>query len=354
MKKRIFMLAVVAGLLLSLSVSAWADDYYKLGEVTAPNATYGAASTTGASLAYTVPVYFINTTHTDYDSNLEMYSTTDYHKNANLLSWEPTNFTITSVKIQFGNQQEQDATNAYIIMSAKDLGVNSAKGDVTAKITLAGNVTDDTAPVSVAFSLYSNNGDKVETTDVETVLAGDPEATTEASETVYTDKTQDEYEAAQSGGDDPEVTHDVRDYNDDDPELGWNGLDPAFTNKPSHVSFDYVAAKAKPALGKLQKTATSFTSGTSKDLVVPLTGPITELNVYVAAKDAVKLGWATKEDAGCTAHPSQYQGTLPPVPYHELRSWEDHHYHKCEGRKEKMERAEEHCYHQLQRRKILY
>ena len=285
------MLAVVVGVLLSLSVSAWADGettyYYKLGKVTPPNATYNAESTTDVSLEYQVEVSYANT------------ATDGYYVNANLLSWEVENFEVSSRKIQFGTQNATELDNNYSIMdptslvNAESSGVTTDAGTVAAKITLTGKVTSDTSPVSVAFSLYSNDGDAVtDSTTISTVLESGAATTTDEATTVYTDKSEADYEAAQTTDDpgttdDPEVTHDVRNYDDDDPKLGWNGLNPPFTNAPKHVSFDYTEAKAKPAI-KISKA--SFSGGTSKDLKIDtITGPITELNVYIAAKDAMKL-----------------------------------------------------------------
>ena len=82
-------------------------------------------------------------------------------------------------------------------------------------------------------------------------------------------------------------THDPRDPDSKE----WNGLDPAFTNT---ISGDMeVYGKNKPSLGKVEKSALAFKAGTSKDLQISLLGPITELDVYIAGKDAVKF-WPDK------------------------------------------------------------
>lgn len=177
-----------------------------------------------------------------------------------------------------------DELEIYVLDDAakSDTETFTQNTDTTAKAYLWGSVRG-AGDITITATLYSG--------DQATAQKGTATLTFSAEEAEADAKDPDA--TAALGGTTPAVilwsdTNDPRDYD----SKRWNGLDPEFTNTINTDSYDI--GKNKPKLGKVEKKDLAFEAGTSRDLIVPMAGPISTLNVYVAAKDALKLGWFEK------------------------------------------------------------
>lgn len=288
------MLALVMGVVLSMCASAWAATYYfyKLGDVLTAGNLYEVEEGASVTVSFDVTVY-ITTGSTNVESQT-LESATDplesgtYYKNANILNWAvgtsdtftPSSMTIKS-KTDTGPGHEIDSSlfsKPGYALTMNDFTLTDGRGAFHYIITVVGTTTDvDDATLPISVSLYrASDGTAVTSYTAETELEETASAGSESTSIVVTERSQEEYESDSNDPRDPSSSK-------------WNGLPPTF---PNTISGDY--GKAKPKLGKIEKTALSFASGTAKDLNIPITGPVTEVDVYVAAKDAIKLGWLAK------------------------------------------------------------
>ena len=275
MKKRIFMLAMIAALVLSSVASALAENehwFFNLQKGGVENVTATTANGT-TTITFTAKVEYEIAKDDDTSQLSPATALTEangWYKNANLLKItvgsEKNVFTATTFKIN--DTDVEDEADPYVVIDNTVASPNStwkagSNGTFTASVVATGTITDDTVEnIPITLTLYS---------------ASDPtSAITEYdSSATYTKKDS----IVENDGD----TEDPRDPD----SKKWDGLDPVFLHSINTDSYDY--GKTKPALGKVDKSKLTFKAGTEGTLVVPMTGPIEEFNVYIAGKDAVKL-----------------------------------------------------------------
>ena len=268
MKKRIFMLALVVGVMLSMCGSAWAGEYwYKIDSVTS-DTIYDAASKINSevTVSFTVDVAITNS------------STNGYFQNANLVKWtvgdatqEAASDTFEVTKTTLANQTTTSSTSnvSYYLFEPSDSA--GFKSPVTLKINVIGKLKKATGNIPIKVYLCNGGNDSTPVTSTTINTA------TEASGSANTQETIDIVE---------EFNYDSDTANPDGD--AWDGKDPTFTSDPGDNQ--YAKAKAKLKTSKID----DFEAGKAKSVKVEFTGPVTEIDVYIAAKDALKL-WPDDE-----------------------------------------------------------
>ena len=270
------MLAILAGVLLSFAAPAMADYYFKIDSVEVDD-IYDAAVRVNqdVTVSFYVTVSGVSP------------STSGYYKNANVVKWEVAGastgsdsdvFTVKSTTVTNTDVENQNAANQSYYRFTKGITAddNTAMGPTTLRIDVTGTLLKTTGTFPVKVYLCNSDG----TTN------GSIITTDAAAETAR------KVDASENASGEIEI-HAKFDYENDpaNPEgAKWDGKDPVFESDPGNNA----TAKAKPKLGKIEKEALTFTSGTAGELTIPISGPVTEVDVYVAAKDAIKLGWLPK------------------------------------------------------------
>ncbi|MBQ7154284.1 MAG: hypothetical protein IJR85_01875 [Synergistaceae bacterium] len=295
MKKRVFMLAVLAGVLLSFASSALAAAltadtwYYKISKFEdTPSAIYN------AKIGDSITVHFnIVVEAKGYPQDSNITEPTDMYKNANLLKWKVVDAT--------NNSDVTTGDNAYFEIEKDGVTVTNsltgakASGDDMSYL-LSGTALDDgevTKTLSLGVDIkvkVLKNGGKIKV--IASLWDVDNGAQLVDTDNQKRATEKNDSKATLGGNDGLEVTGEWG-YADDpaNPDSAkWDGKDPVFESNPGNNT----TAKAKPKLGKIEKTALTFTAGTPGELSIPISGPVTEVDVYIAAKDAIKLGWLPK------------------------------------------------------------
>ena len=266
MKKRIFMLALVVGVLLSMCASAWAaDTYYNFGKVEAEyEKIYKITARHGLPFSIRVRAY-VNTNA----------SSTGGYSDAGLLA-----FTVS-----------QDSANAIsgdltITPSSDDITKVAEKGYIEAKLT--GTISGDSVgTVRVTATMQKSDGsaltvaNNVETSKYCEVVFT-PDSGTESANSSFLLDGESELPIAEVIEATPEMKADP------DNEF-YDGIDPIFYSNPGKN--DVAKAKAKLTTTKIS----DFKAGTPGTASIIVTGPVTEVDVYIAAKDANKL-WPDSVD----------------------------------------------------------
>ncbi len=265
MKKRIFMLALVVGVLLSVCASAWATTYLTITNLRAEYETiYKAEQRQGAKFSIRVRAEINPTPQTQVFD-------------ANRIVW--------TVSQDAGNQ----IISPEISPTSKDI---PSSGDV-AEVRLTGIISGE-GTVRVTGTLYKDN---VEASG--TAAANQSVYKTKFTEVQFVNTTGTETPVQNFpsiSGDTPIAIEDVLDGTasqkaDPDSEF-WDGIDPKYPSATLEAQAALTADKgAKPKLGKIEKTALTFAAGTAGTLTIPITGGCPVVDVYIAAKDAIKLGW---------------------------------------------------------------
>ncbi|MBQ7220022.1 MAG: hypothetical protein IJS28_03480 [Synergistaceae bacterium] len=266
MKKRIFALALVVGVLLSVCSFAWADDiYYNFGRVEAEYETiYKITSRKNLSFEIRVRAY-VNT------------------------NTSPTGGYSDAAKLAF--TVSQDTNNAIsgdlaISPSSDDISNVAENGYIEAKLT--GTISGDTAGVvRVTATMLKSDGsaltvaNNLETSKYCEVSFTPEDGTEVANGSFLVD--------GESGLPITDVITATDDMKADPDNEFWDGLDPIFTSDPGTNS--NVKGKAKLKTTKIS----DFKAGTKGTAKIEITGPVTEVDVYIAAKDAAKL-WPDSVD----------------------------------------------------------
>ncbi len=273
MRKHVFITALLAALVLCVSASAWAAQTggYTIDSMTTAYKTVYSADVHAGYFASIV-----------IRANLKNYESKDnapnYAVSADTLTWSVTNSdgALLRCKVVSLDKYEEVST-----MDISDMGY--AESTATPyRVKLVGTIAKaGTVKVKAALSgksMKANNGTL--TSEVEITFT----ATSRDNGTVIkTNETGDDAPAedvsASSIAPDSD-THDPR----DPASREWNGLFPPFTLNTSGDAASGVKASvswAKPE---------DFTAGVSTDTIVAtVKGPATGINVYIAAKDTVKL-----------------------------------------------------------------
>ena len=282
MKKRIFMLALIMGVLLSFSASAWADLYYKVDSVTPtnPNIT--------ASVGDTITVSFQTTVDIQSSTN----AVNGYFKNANLVSWDvgsASTFRITESKYTVVNPSAAESETPETVTKSYCLYTNAASVSEgsTLILTLSVDVTGEVLavgdlPIRVFLYRIGDGANAIEDSTVSTANEVDnSEASPEdgAGVTIEPEPEED--------------TPDPRGYTgntDDDYAEYWDGIPPTYpravdTGWTQRTTLDKKSGKPKLKTSKVP----AFTAGTSGDVQIEITGASPTVNVGIAGKDAVKL-----------------------------------------------------------------
>ena len=275
------MLALVMGAVLSMCASAWATvtvPAVYLHQITPEYTTVSQITErTGKQFTIRVRASILSGTNSGTNANNITYT---YSTTATHIGWIATNSDGTPV--------------TDLVITDADSSRNSFTADtltngINIQAYLTGTIAGE-GTVTVTATLLDADGNTANGTTANTNTSTTVEFDASAEEDVLNDDFIDDATL------DTEDTPDLIDGDSHDPRdpdsAEWNGLDPVFLNAINTDSYDY--GKTKPALGKVDKANLTFKGGTSKDLKVPLTGPIEELDVYIAAKDAIKLGWLEK------------------------------------------------------------
>ena len=280
MKKRIFMLAVIAVLMLSSVGLAAAEDhiFFKLvGEL--ENVSQDTSNDV-TTVSFDVTVKYEVASKDDTSTKNPATDFSDgWFKNANLGKWElggssntfvATSYTITTTS-NGGTPSDPKAADVndpnFLIYPFTSGNTPNAGADGTYKFTVVakGKLEHPENSCQIRVSLYTGE-------DSSAVLSS------------YSASTP----VKEVAGAELASNLDPIDYDPRNPDgRVWNGLDPTFSNTINTDSYDI--GKNKPKLGKIDKANLTFTPGTEKDLTIEMNGPITLVDVYIAGKDAVKL-----------------------------------------------------------------
>ena len=264
MKKRIFMLALVVGVLLSMCASVWAADNGKYSMYSA-QAEYKNIYKISARAGLTFHIRLRAKYNTGNGVSADVMQFVIVESTDSIFSGD---LTITPVSASL-------PTDGSYVVAAELSG--------TLSDSIASNAT---GTVKVKAKLMYNNSDA--TGDSEAVTSKDAiiEFTAQdGTETRNTDFPAVSDDTTWDLNDMFETTEDDKANPDSD---FWNGLDPTFTSDPGTNS--EVKGKAKVTTSKL-----AFKSGTASTGKITITGPVTEVDVYIAAKDAAKL-WPDSVD----------------------------------------------------------
>ena len=273
MKKRIFMLALVVGVLLSVCASAWADnvyEYFEISDFNVPDTVYD------AKVGNTVTIEFDIIVKAYKEAGEKRY------KNANLLKWTVGDaawreasdyFDITSVVVtNSGSAGTSTKNTSEYIFTVSNTGTSDAGDSVTNTLHIAVTGTiKATGNLQVKASLYQVESGEAVVTETNQNNAEKVDASEQTSEEI---PTSEEWGYAEDPAN-PEGD-------------AWDGQDPTFTSDPGDNS--QVKAKAKVSTSKLS----DFEAGKANTAKIEFTGPVTEIDVYIAAKDAQKL-WPDDE-----------------------------------------------------------
>ena len=282
MKKRIFMLAVAAALVLSCVGMAAADThiFFKLTGIS--NVSKDTDSQDVTTISFDVTAKYEVATSRDVSALANATDFTDgWFKNANLVkmklggssnTFTPTSFTINGSSTTATGSSGTTITDPFYLMypasSTETTTFNAgSNGDFTIKVVAKGTLQYPDEDCQIRVSLYNAEDDS----------------------SILTSYTSGETKVVEVDGAEVLDNIDPIDYDPRNPYgYAWDGIDPVLSNDINVKSYDY--GKAKPKLGKIQKAELTFTPGDSSDtLVVPIVGPVTKVDVYIAVKDAKKL-----------------------------------------------------------------
>ena len=265
------MLAVMIGVLLSVCASAWATTSYGI-TMTAAAYRKKCNIDTDSGTPITIPIQALVAV-SGQDLSSQGYTTAATKV---VFSYSDPDGVLTSPSITDAEQDVSSTPETYI-KNAKLKGTAQKSGTVTITATLYNGTSPSTrtntsslnylvGPAEIIFTTES--GSDVVNTDFITQGPSD--------EVVVYDENPNPIDATGANFDDKEL---------------WNGIDPVFTNAIS--SYDKKLkpkiATSKPSFTKAGASAKALKAGVSDDFKVEIKGPVTEVNVYVAAKDAKKL-----------------------------------------------------------------
>ena len=270
------MLAMAAALVLSCVGMAAADThvFFKLvGISNVSKDTSGDVTT----ISFDVSADWEVASNDDTTSKNGTDFSNGWFKNANLVKWKvggssntftPTSFTVTVIGSTTTQSSGDSVDDPFFLMKPISGTVNyGSSGSYAFKVVAKGTLQYPDKDCQIRVSLYNGADDS---TILDSYTTG---------------------ETAVKEVDGAEVLDgiDPIDYDPRNPYgYAWDGIDPVLSNDINVKSYDY--GKAKPKLGKIEKADLTFTPGDSKDvLVVPITGPVTKVDVYIAVKDAKKL-----------------------------------------------------------------
>ena len=276
------MLAMAAVLVLSCvgMASAVAEDHLFIKLIGISNVS---SDTSGDVTTISFDVTASYETASKDDKPIAGKSTTDYSdgwfKNANLAKWvlggssnafTPTSFTVTTTSgIASEVTPGSSVDDPYYLMKpfAPGNSPNYAEGSYTFRVVAKGKLEHPDEPCQIRVSLFNAK-------DPTNILDNYTSGTTEVNEVAGAEAAENE---------DP-IDYDPRNPNG----RRWDGINPILSQDISGDNKVY--GKAKPKLGKIDKADLTFTPGDSNDkLVVKIAGPVTKVDVYIAAKDAKKL-----------------------------------------------------------------
>lgn len=286
MKKRILGLALVVGMLLSLCASAWAYRY----EFTVCEAEYSAIHriSTRSVKNLNITIALRAGGYADDDPTAEK-------------SGLPI---ATELRVSLGGTTACLTGGALSQTSYSLTGANLSTED-----TLSGTVSGTAGTITVTAQLYNNN-----------TAVGTAKTTSIVFDNNDADDTPNaKYPTGDSGGSGPyggTKVYDDDDTNDlagtaaDPDSENWNGIDPTFGTSGGNNKDKPKIATSKPSFTVAGASAKALTSGTADTFTVEIQGPLISktspdtgydlsqphalIDVYVAAKDAIKLGWLEK------------------------------------------------------------
>ena len=268
MRKLVFVWALIAALVLSVSASAWAagkGGYTIASMTTAYKTVYSADVHAGYFASIVIRANLLN-----YESGDNAPGS--YAVSADTLTWTVTNTDGALVRCKVVSLDKYEEVKTIDI---SNMGYSSTA--VPYRVKLVGTITKaGTVKVKAALSgsNMKKNTDAVVEQEVEITFSA--ESKDKTANVTGTDALTADITASSIGPDSD--THDPRDPDSRE----WNGLAMPITLDTSGDS----AVKASVSWAK----AADFKAGTSTDTIVAtVKGPATEINVYVAAKDTVKL-----------------------------------------------------------------
>ena len=274
MGKRVFMLGLLAAFILSLSASALAAGK---GGCTIDSMT------TAYKTIYSADVhagYFANIV---VRVNLKNYESgenaPDYAVSADTLTWslETLSGTLVRAKIVSVDKYEEVST-----VDISNMGYAEST-PVPYRVKLAGTISGD-AVIRVIAALSGTN---MQANDGVVVKSVDITFSSSSTATAYvTDSSAAAEDIKASSIEANSDTHDPRDPESQE----WDGLEMPYTLTPGTV-----AAGVIPKITWAKHSY--FRSGKENAIAATITGAVSEVNVYVAAKDAIRLFGVDKNSA---------------------------------------------------------
>jgi hypothetical protein len=278
MKKRVFMFAMVVAMLLSFSVSAWAEDppkYWLTNTVAGYKMMYNVNAKEGSNFAIPVQAQVsVSTKIATYITEVDKVKIT-YEVDSNS--------SFQNVKI--GEKKDgSDGKDGSITLSVTETtpetyphnayltGTVKANGTITVKsVLMSGNIEKSTSDITAVIVFTTEKGEDI--VDPAFMVDGPNEDATKVASTKVADEA------------DP-------DYNNDK----WNGIDPTYPTSGTMGG----NGNDKPSIktSKLVFTGDDYKgdgsdkvlkSGSPAEFEIEIQGPGPLIDVYVSAKDAKKL-----------------------------------------------------------------
>ena len=293
MKKRIFAIALVVGVMLSVCGSAWAAAEIKVYQLSTFGAEYlnlnNAKSRAGLSFTVRIRAKIQPDVETDgYQANRVFFEVTD--ATHNIVSKDSLKITPTSV----------DTTGEAFVATAELSG--TLLPEATLK-TLGDSVTDE---VTLKATLYKNSS------ATDTTPSNTSSASAKTLDTTVTFGTSTADDVRNTVANFPTISNDSIFYASDvfeatdsmksDPDSEfWDGIDPKYPSNATALKAQEALTAdkgAKPKLGKIDKNKLNFKADETGTLTIPITGGCPVVDVYIAAKDANKLWPASVDKSG--------------------------------------------------------
>ena len=268
MKKRVFITALIAALVLSFSASAWAGrgGYTINGMAPAYTTVSSSPDRTGDFAQIVVRLTLKKCASAD--------GVGDYALSADTLTWSLETLRGTLVRAKIVSVDKYEELKTVDISNMANTGED---GVAYYRAKLAGTISGDAVIRVIAAISGASMKNPSPSSAITTYSVDIKFDSTATSDTKSSPEFADDL-AASSFTDDTDETHDER-----DPESReWNGLTMPYTMTPGTA-----ASGVKPKITWAKPD--DFKAGTEATVVATITGPVEEINAYVAAKDAVKL-----------------------------------------------------------------
>ncbi|MBQ7220324.1 MAG: hypothetical protein IJS28_05020 [Synergistaceae bacterium] len=280
MKKRIFALALVVGILLSLSASAWAENaYYSVTKVEAEySKIYKVTERAGKAFTIRVRAMLENgNSGSNPEANKIVWSIAQDDRNP------IENLDISLSEDTKGVTSEALPASGGTTITAYFTGTIKTSGDVTITAAL---YKDDAAATDVGTgdSLRKASG----TATVQFRMDTDKEDEGTADGTLFSSDGQS-FDIEEDDPE-PEDEEDPRGNTGNVDSEEWDGIDPTYPNSKYTSWTQRKTLDKKSGKPKLKTTKVpAFTASTSGDTTITILGASPTVNVGIAGKDAVKL-----------------------------------------------------------------